>query len=460
MTLRCHECLLESRGREYVKKERAVTRQFVWWPEAEAGAALADCSTHARRVLALTSTPAAARLLVQTHLPQSPVLTSVLLVLGEARLLYPVSAHPFLSGHSLWNSFSHQVAYCYPGAMSLAPDLSAPGLTTFESLSDDCLLCVVDELKKMVCVYTLVMRRPNPDLQAFSGVNKRLRQLCIPVMFNLEHLTIKLWQRKSILIPQLKALQQSFAAERVKALAIDRFFETDNDSALLGQQIATTLPSLSNLRELYLAHTTMFDSAAKAALSLVSLDLVEKLSVKDVPDSACFIRACPNLRVFVSDFPCNKPKTTLKVLSESPVDGLELQNYNGWKPKQLEGGYPQRAFTDHADECATELCQYLGHITRLSLEGRIKVKPTVSHAGSSQEACLTVYRTLYTVCSLCKISRLSPLPLNLGSANGAAIPSRPCSMIPSKTPWPSSMKSPWMSLALHSPPSPRLKLFA
>lgn len=238
------------------------------------------------------------------------------------------------------------------------------------------------------------------DLASFSAVNKRIQQLSIPFMFKSEHLFIRMDNNERDLVDRLKGLEQFFAHSKVLALSVLHCGDqvevgksTKFDStAALGRQIVTTLPSLSGLKNLRLRDVKILDSASKAALRQMSLDLVGSLSVTGVPDAACFIRVCPNLTSFKSDFPCNKPKTTLKALSESPVNTLELQN-GGWKPKQIEGECQQfLVFVRAADQCLIDLCQYLGKIHGLYLGGQIKVKATVSHTTFDRPSPLTTDR--------------------------------------------------------------------
>lgn len=232
--------------------------------------------------------------------------------------------------------------------MPLVPDLTSAATTSFNSLSDDCLLCIIDELKKLYHP-KFDWPRVTPPIKALSEVNSRLRQLCTPIIFNLQHLTVKLQDRgrdqKHALPEALQAIRQSFVASILIAFSVEHFEWKDQKQTIssrggipmLAQQLLRTLASLNNLRELQLINIKALDGDAKAGLRQMTFDHIETLSVDRVPDAELFIRACPNLTTFVSDFPCKRPKSTFKALSESAVDKVDLDNEKAWKPKQLEG---------------------------------------------------------------------------------------------------------------------------
>lgn len=240
--------------------------------------------------------------------------------------------------------------------MALAPFLPSATATTFDSLPDDSILCIIDELKNVNDTdghWGGGERDASVRLQVFSSLNKRIRQLTIPFIFDLQRLTIGLRKNEDKLIEHLEALRQSFAGPKVLALAVSHIgdpvdpldyekFKTIDSTAQLGQQIVAALPSLSGLKELCLSDIKILDKNAKAVLRQTTLDTVEALSIAGVPDAAFFIRACPNLVTFKSEFPCNKMKTTFKALSESAVVNLELRNSKSWKSKQFEGKYQFR----------------------------------------------------------------------------------------------------------------------
>jgi hypothetical protein len=87
------------------------------------------------------------------------------------------------------------------------PDLPSWPATTFESLSDDCLLLIVQEAKKIKPHYTWSYRKP--VVPTLSLVNKRLRNLCIPEVFNLKHFTIKVRGDDDLVAKKLNALRES-----------------------------------------------------------------------------------------------------------------------------------------------------------------------------------------------------------------------------------------------------------
>ena len=63
---------------------------------------------------------------------------------------------------------------------------SVPKTITFEDLSNDCILLILDEAAKM---RGEGYKRPE-NMRNLSLVNKRLRQLCIPRLFNRDKLSL------------------------------------------------------------------------------------------------------------------------------------------------------------------------------------------------------------------------------------------------------------------------------
>lgn len=98
-----------------------------------------------------------------------------------------------------------------------------------------------------------------------------------------------------------------------------------------------TLQVLGGLRELRISGVKALDQDTRKILRSVKFDLIEILVVREMPDAALFIRACPKITTFKSDFPCNKVKTTFKALLGSTAVNLELENQKAWRSKHLEG---------------------------------------------------------------------------------------------------------------------------
>lgn len=101
--------------------------------------------------------------------------------------------------------------------MSIALPLPSAGVTTFDSLPDDCLLLIIQEAGKEDS--TLRTSR-EPLVKKLSAVSKRLRSLCLPHIFSLGQLAIQIGKKRTEeqekdIIDHLNALQNSSFAPTI-----------------------------------------------------------------------------------------------------------------------------------------------------------------------------------------------------------------------------------------------------
>jgi hypothetical protein len=88
----------------------------------------------------------------------------------------------------------------------------------FDDLNDDCVLLIIRHIRQLGYVNHPMWWDPAvPTLKAFSCVNRKYRQLCLPTLFNLRDLAIRGTGTKTQQSPFYDALSKSaFAADCVR----------------------------------------------------------------------------------------------------------------------------------------------------------------------------------------------------------------------------------------------------
>lgn len=66
---------------------------------------------------------------------------------------------------------------------------------------------------------------------------------------------------------------------------------------------------------------------------------IRVLHVQQGTEASVLIKACPNMQVFVGDYPCPRPRTVLKAIAaHAGIDVVQLWDADkGWEIDQLEG---------------------------------------------------------------------------------------------------------------------------
>ncbi|EXJ80514.1 hypothetical protein A1O1_08659 [Capronia coronata CBS 617.96] len=222
---------------------------------------------------------------------------------------------------------------------SAAVTATTPPLLNFiDRLSDDCLWLII---KKVAKLKAPTWGAPTP-IKQFSAVDKRTRQLSLPFVFQSDKLR---WYYESAtdLHRHVQTLRQAHSIVTANLVAFSW----------------TLLVAMPRLTELHIKLddgeklASQLRSAART--SRLQLPSVITLQIQHVPNAAFLLRACPHLETFVTNHPNKQWKQTFKALREkSALQHVELENYKGWKPKQLE-----------------DVNDYLMHVRSLCFKGEL-----------------------------------------------------------------------------------------
>jgi hypothetical protein len=235
-----------------------------------------------------------------------------------------------------------------------------PRITKMASLNDDYLNLIIDELKRI-----------DPSaIVPLSTMNRQLRALCIPHIFDLRHLTVQLTGNKEEMYYNFYALETSeFAALALHVLLVKHNISSTPgplDKPVLynlnvSATLLTNLSKARGIRELHLSNVGILHAITRSALPLLKLENVAVLKLEQVEDAAALIKACSKLNVLRIDFPYRKLGRTSQAICDSPVDCLEIESRTGWRPKDIK-----------------QLLEPLLSVSHVYLKGPIKAAATVS----------------------------------------------------------------------------------
>ncbi|KPI41612.1 uncharacterized protein AB675_9022 [Cyphellophora attinorum] len=219
---------------------------------------------------------------------------------------------------------------------------------TFGDLDNDCIMVIIEHFRDDDHDSNFPWRETSAlsSTKALSGVNRRYRQLILPILFRLGDLVIGGdgdITKQSSFYDALK--NSSFAADCVRALSIDfhkypclrRGGNEPADNAFdFHSTLSAFLSSADSLRELRIASHLPKTLQGLELKHNVVFDSLRTLQVRNVPDAGALVKACPNLQVFCSTYPLAKPKTAFKAIAAHPnLEKVQLDK-NGWTEKQLK----------------------------------------------------------------------------------------------------------------------------
>ncbi|KPI41734.1 uncharacterized protein AB675_9021 [Cyphellophora attinorum] len=246
-----------------------------------------------------------------------------------------------------------------------------------QSLNDDCITIIIEKLAGVTHTewsYGDKACNSKDPLREFSMTDSHIRQLCIPKLFDLGDMIVRLYRRQAGLVSGLECFSaSSFIADSIRSLKVCRDIFLPDDATYewfanpkkeennidIFAKLIPLLEKSPNLAHLRLSHLKCMSVDSRTALQASQFTSIRALHFVDVPEAARLIGACPNLQLFCTSYPCPKPKITLKAVAKhTGIKYVEL-DCNLWSPKHL-----------------SDVCAFLKNVEILYLSGEIKAKIT------------------------------------------------------------------------------------
>ncbi|KAJ9605852.1 hypothetical protein H2200_009701 [Cladophialophora chaetospira] len=214
-----------------------------------------------------------------------------------------------------------------------------PGRTTFEDLPNDCILLIVKEVAKLP---KQGWNEPLP-VKKLSVVNKRLRQLCIPLIFHsnktsLYNYHLSIVQTFEVASNAPSVMSRLFAVE---ISLYERHDATSSYDNAFCASFVSTLTAMTSLSQLSLSlHNneilvpmlrTSFENSDAAFPS------VQVLVLSEAPNTPFILKACPSLKTFIGRNLTKKWKSTISPLpSMNTLRQVEIDGSENWTPRRLQ----------------------------------------------------------------------------------------------------------------------------
>jgi hypothetical protein len=277
--------------------------------------------------------------------------------------------------------------------------MANPSAITLNTLPNDCLLLVVDYVKDFMIDNTWDDKKPLINL---SAVSKRIRALCLPKLFNLQHFDFCAMGPEEKIIRRLTtAAKAPFIPASLRLVHFDLYlniplilnstlkaelmtYDPDGYTSFNDDKVKNTIdlfgkliPVLDiapRLHRLDLEELRFIDSNTRKSLRSASFPSVTELCLRQTVAANLLIKACPNLTALATDYPCLEKKKTLDALANSGVVSATF-NGDGWKQDSVDCMFQFCRGLAETDDI--DITKYVVKCSKLGLEGTIRGLITV-----------------------------------------------------------------------------------